>query len=106
MAGMAGAPSQSRLFALPAGQESQERKKTYLSPEKGAEMKSLSEAVGRARTLGAGLALVLTTAMAAHAQVNAVYVESNISTTNNNTIIGFSNDGSGNLTPLPGSPYT
>ncbi len=68
-------------------------------------MKSLSEAVGRARALGAGLVLVLTTAMAAHAQVNAVYVESNISTTNNNTIIGFSNDGSGNLTPLPGSPY-
>lgn len=67
-------------------------------------MKSLSETVGRARILGAGLALILTTAIA-QGQVNAVYVESNISTTNNNTIIGFSNDGNGNLTPLPGSPY-
>ena len=36
---------------------------------------------------------------------NVVYVESNISTTNGNTVLGFSNDGNGNLTPLPGSPY-
>lgn len=67
-------------------------------------MKSLSEAVGRARIVGAGLVLLLTAAIA-QGQLNAVYVESNISTTNNNTVIGFSNDGNGNLTPLPGSPY-
>lgn len=58
-------------------------------------------------SVGAALAviLVLASASALHAQVNAVYVESNISTTNGNTIIGFSNDGTGKLTSLPGSPY-
>lgn len=39
------------------------------------------------------------------AQTNAVYVQSNISSTRGNSIIGFSNDGLGNLTPLPNSPY-
>jgi DNA-binding beta-propeller fold protein YncE len=44
--------------------------------------------------------------MAAHAQLNAVYFESNIgSVTLQNSIYGFSNDGAGNLTALPGSPY-
>ncbi len=43
---------------------------------------------------------------AAYAQLNAVYFESNIgSVTGQNSIYGFSNDGTGNLTPLPGSPY-
>lgn len=37
--------------------------------------------------------------------VNAVYVESNISTANQNSVFGFSNDGLGNLTQLPGSPF-
>ncbi|HEV2423618.1 MAG TPA: beta-propeller fold lactonase family protein [Terriglobia bacterium] len=38
--------------------------------------------------------------------VNAVYLESNIgSTSNMNSVFGFSNDGNGNLTPLPNSPY-
>ncbi|HEV2178633.1 MAG TPA: beta-propeller fold lactonase family protein [Terriglobia bacterium] len=36
---------------------------------------------------------------------NLVYVESNINTTGGNTVLGFSNDGRGNLTALPGSPY-
>lgn len=54
--------------------------------------------------------LLLSTAMllgavTLHAQINAVYVQSNISTPKGNTVIGFSNDGFGNLTPLPGSPY-
>jgi 6-phosphogluconolactonase (cycloisomerase 2 family) len=41
-----------------------------------------------------------------HAQLNAVYFESNIgSVAGQNSIYGFSNDGAGNLTPLPGSPY-
>src|SRR5438105_1610692 len=39
-----------------------------------------------------------------HAQVNAVYVESNDPTAN--TVIGYKNDGLGNLTLLPGSPYS
>src|SRR5579863_254458 len=37
--------------------------------------------------------------------LNLVYVESNISTTGGNTVLGFSNDGLGNLTPLSKSPY-
>ncbi len=51
-----------------------------------------------------GLALPALTA-SLNAQVNAVYVESNINTTNGNSILGFSNDGLGNLAPLPNSPY-
>lgn len=38
--------------------------------------------------------------------INAVYLESNIgSTPNMNSVFGFSNDGTGNLTALPHSPY-
>jgi 6-phosphogluconolactonase (cycloisomerase 2 family) len=38
--------------------------------------------------------------------INAVYLESNIgSTANMNSVFGFSNDGTGNLTALPSSPY-
>jgi hypothetical protein len=41
-----------------------------------------------------------------HAQTNAVYVNANIGTvTNGNEVLGYSNDGNGNLTALPGSPY-
>jgi 6-phosphogluconolactonase (cycloisomerase 2 family) len=42
-----------------------------------------------------------------HAQsINAVYLESNIgSVPSMNSVFGFSNDGTGNLTPLPNSPY-
>ena len=40
------------------------------------------------------------------AQVNAVYVNGNIGTVSNgNVVYGYSNDGAGNLTPLPSSPY-
>ncbi|HEV2178634.1 MAG TPA: beta-propeller fold lactonase family protein [Terriglobia bacterium] len=58
----------------------------------------------------AGLLVVLgpkavVKAQGAGSRPNVVYVESNISTTNGNTVLGFSNDGAGNLTPLPGSPY-
>ncbi len=42
----------------------------------------------------------------AQGQLNAVYFESNVgSVTGQNSIYGFSNDGAGNLTTLPGSPY-
>jgi 6-phosphogluconolactonase (cycloisomerase 2 family) len=43
--------------------------------------------------------------------LNLVYVDSNISGANGtcsancNSVVGYSNDGAGNLTPLPGSPY-
>ncbi|HEV2176084.1 MAG TPA: beta-propeller fold lactonase family protein [Terriglobia bacterium] len=37
--------------------------------------------------------------------LNLVYLESNNSAADSNSVLGFSNDGLGNLTPLPGSPY-
>jgi hypothetical protein len=41
-----------------------------------------------------------------HAQTNAVYVNANIGTvTGANEVLGYSNDGTGKLTPLPSSPY-
>ena len=41
-----------------------------------------------------------------HAQINLVYFESNVgSAANQNSIYGFTNDGTGRLTALPGSPY-
>jgi len=52
-----------------------------------------------------GATLVLMLHIGAVGQVNAVYVESNLGNGAANTIIGYSNDGTGNLTPLPGSPY-
>lgn len=52
------------------------------------------------------IATFLLCAAFASAQLNAVYFESNVgSVTGQNSIYGFSNDGAGNLTPLPGSPY-
>jgi 6-phosphogluconolactonase (cycloisomerase 2 family) len=52
------------------------------------------------------LAPALTRNMKASNPLNVVYVESNIgSTPNMNSVFGFSNDGAGNLTALPGSPY-
>src|SRR5262249_51250612 len=53
------------------------------------------------------LGFTLTSAVVAHAQgkLSAVYVSSNISTDNENTVLGFTNDGLGNLTPITGSPW-
>src|SRR5581483_9118870 len=59
----------------------------------------------RTRVLVLGVAAVVLLHVAAYGQVNAVYVESNLGNGTPNTIIGYSNDGTGNLTPLPGSPY-
>lgn len=51
--------------------------------------------------LGAGAAV------AVQGQTNAVYLNANIGTTSNaNVVLGYANDGHGNLTPLPGSPYS
>src|SRR4051794_25385887 len=59
-----------------------------------------------------GLGLLLSCALLVAAltpslngQVNAVYVESNIAADGQNSILGYTNDGFGNMTPLPGSPY-
>jgi 6-phosphogluconolactonase (cycloisomerase 2 family) len=50
--------------------------------------------------------LIAIFATAAIAQVNAVYVESNIGqVANRNSIYAFSNDGTGKLTPIKGSPF-
>lgn len=67
-------------------------------------MKNLSKTLKN--ILKANLAVAMVTAMtiSSHAQVNAVYLESNDPTAN--TVLGFSNDGLGNLTALPGSPYS
>ena len=52
------------------------------------------------------LIVTLILSMAALAQVNAVYVESNIGQIPGKySVLGFSNDGTGKLTRLPGSPY-
>lgn len=53
--------------------------------------------------IGAALLLGMGTAQA---QTNALYINGNIGTVANaNVVLGYKNDGSGNLTPLPGSPY-
>ena len=52
------------------------------------------------------LFLATLVATAAVAQVNAVYVESNVGQTkNHNSVFAFSNDGTGKLTAITGSPY-
>jgi 6-phosphogluconolactonase (cycloisomerase 2 family) len=54
----------------------------------------------------AGLCLILILTSVAFAQVNAVYVESNVGQVQNkNSIYAYSNDGTGVLTPITGSPY-
>ena len=52
------------------------------------------------------LCLTAVVATATVAQVNAVYVESNVGQTkNHNSVYAFSNDGTGKLTAITGSPY-
>jgi len=54
----------------------------------------------------AGLSLILILTSVAFAQVNAVYVESNVGQVKNkNSVYAYSNDGTGVLTPITGSPY-
>src|SRR5207248_7534466 len=54
----------------------------------------------------AAATLMLLVSLPMHAQLNLVYFESNIgSVSGQNSVYGFSNDGAGNLTALPGSPY-
>jgi 6-phosphogluconolactonase (cycloisomerase 2 family) len=56
--------------------------------------------------MGFLLILIAIFTVAATAQVNAVYVESNIGqVANHNSIYAFSNDGTGKLTPIQGSPF-
>jgi hypothetical protein len=42
---------------------------------------------------------------ATFAQQNLVYIDGNITATGQNAVIGLVNDGTGHLTPLPGSPF-
>lgn len=58
-------------------------------------------------TLAVFLLAALGPASSLRAQgINVVYLESNIgSTADMNSVLGFSNDGTGKLTPLPNSPY-
>ncbi len=56
--------------------------------------------------LGATLILIAAFSVGVMAQVNAVYVESNIGQiTNHNSVYAFSNDGTGRLRPIKGSPF-
>jgi 6-phosphogluconolactonase (cycloisomerase 2 family) len=50
-------------------------------------------------------ALILFTGLSAFAQLNVVYLETNNGLTGQNAVLGYSNDGNGNLTLLPGAPY-
>jgi hypothetical protein len=54
----------------------------------------------------AAFVIAICTAASAFAQVNMVYLESNISrSTNKNSVYAYSNDGLGNLTQVAGSPF-
>src|SRR4029077_9102765 len=56
--------------------------------------------------LGIVVALAFMLSAVALAQVNAVYIVSNIGQVPNaNSILAFSNDGTGKLTPITGSPF-
>jgi len=48
---------------------------------------------------------LLVFSLCAAAQQNLVYINANITTTNQNGVIALVNDGAGNLTPLAGSPF-
>lgn len=67
-------------------------------------MKELQRKVGSLSVVVmAVLAVAAITAAPLHAQVNAVYVQTNDPTAN--TVVGYTVDSAGNLTALPGSPY-
>ena len=71
-------------------------------------MKELGQASGNWRWVSLCVLVIvaLATSGSVQAQTNAVYLNANIGTVSNaNVVLGYSNDGSGNLTPLPGSPY-
>lgn len=57
------------------------------------------------RVLGLALLVCCALALPAAAQLNLVYTNGNIPHAGMNAIYGYSNDGTGKLTPLPGSPY-
>lgn len=64
------------------------------------------QTVARSVRISAFLVLFLIPATGAIAQVNAVYVESNVGQVQNkNSVYAYSNDGTGVLTPITGSPF-
>src|SRR6185369_4663376 len=48
---------------------------------------------------------LLVFSLCAAAQQNLVYINANITATNQNGVVALVNDGAGNLTPLAGSPF-
>ena len=71
-------------------------------------MKELGRAFNHRWWIGLCLFGIVTVALNAGAQLstNAVYLNANIGTVSNaNEVLGYANDGQGNLTLLPGSPY-
>lgn len=50
-------------------------------------------------------ALILLTGITVLAQSSKLYIETNNGGTGQNAVLGYSNDGAGNLTLLPGAPY-
>jgi hypothetical protein len=67
-------------------------------------MKNLRGILAKSMRIGLAMTVIAGATLLSHAQVNAVYVQSNDPTAN--TVLGYSNDGLGNLTALPGSPYS
>lgn len=63
--------------------------------------------ISRSFLLAALLSVLFVGALttATFAQQNLVYIDGNIITTGQNAVIGLVNDGTGHLTPLPGSPF-
>lgn len=58
------------------------------------------------RAFASSLAVFLLTCItSAGAQINLVYINSNIAITGQNTVIALINDGAGNLSPVAGSPF-
>ncbi|MBA3916113.1 MAG: beta-propeller fold lactonase family protein, partial [Acidobacteriales bacterium] len=59
----------------------------------------------RMLALSGALAFSLCVATGAVAQQNLIYINGNITADKQNAVVGLVNDGQGNLTPLPGSPF-
>ena len=59
----------------------------------------------RSALIASLIALMCALGTTAFAQQNLVYIDGNITTSGQNAVIGLVNDGTGHLTPLPGSPF-
>lgn len=68
-------------------------------------MKNLASGLLRGAIKFSLAAFVLSCVISAGAQINLVYINSNIAIAGQNTVIALINDGAGNLTPVAGSPF-